>query len=157
MRAGRRALRPLAALGVALLATAGGCYEYRPAAAGAVPMGRAVEVELTDSGSVVVARTVGPAVEAIAGTLVADSADELVLAVARVRRRDAGASPWGGERVRVPRPLVARVRTRQLSRTRSVLAGAAVAAGLLAARAAFAGLGGSNAGRGQGPGSGSPK
>lgn len=158
-RRGARAAASLAAR-AALLGSAG-CYAYEPASAGrgpaGWPVGRPVEVALTDSGSLVLGRAIGPSAATLAGTLVADSAGGLVIAVRQVRRRDGGEATWRGERVLVPRAVVAGVRERRFSRTRSVLAGAGIIAGLVAARAAFAAAGGSNAGRDQRPGPGSPQ
>src|SRR5205823_7305548 len=95
---------------------------------------------LTDSGSVVVARQVGPAGTAIAGTLLGDSAGSFLVAVRQVRRREGDAVSWRGERLSVPHALVASVNERRLSRTRTTLASVGAVAGVLLARAALQGL-----------------
>jgi hypothetical protein len=150
------ALRTAAWLAGAAVA-AGGCYDYVPVrqAPTALPK-EEVELALTDSGAVVLARDIGPASTAIDGTLVGDSAGRFTIAVRQVRRRDADPAPWRGERIAVPHAFVASVRTRQLSRTRTVLAGVGAVAGVILARTAIAHGGGSNAGSGS-PGGGGAK
>jgi hypothetical protein len=140
------ALRTAAWLAGAAVA-AGGCYDYVPVrqAPTALPK-EEVELALTDSGAVVLARDIGPSSTAIDGTLVGDSAGRFTIAVRQVRRRDADPAPWRGERIAVPHALVASVRERRLARTRTALASAAAAAGVVLARVAHAHGGGSNAG-----------
>lgn len=150
-------LRATAALGTALCTVVGtGCYAYMPVPRGTVLPGRPVELTLSDSGTLVVARSVGPAAEAVRGTLAADSAGSYVLAVQGVRRRNGADEEWGRERLAVPRVLVTGVAERSLARTRTVIFGAGVVAAVVLARALFGGNGGSNAGAGPG-GSGGPK
>ncbi|WP_158508788.1 hypothetical protein [Gemmatirosa kalamazoonensis] len=141
------------ATGVLLtLVTAAGCYDYVPLSTGAERPAAEVELTLTDSGAVVLARDIGRASTAIDGTLVSGGdASAYTIAVRQVRRRDDDPAPWRGEHIVVPRPLVAEVRERRLSRTRTALATVGTAAGVLLARAAIRGLGGSNAGQ-SGPG-----
>ena len=142
--------RAVAALGLALSPTVSGCYAYTPVAPGPVPSRRPVELTLTDSGTVVVARAVGPSAEAVRGTLAGDSAGSYVLAVDGVRRRNGSDEAWTGERLVVPRVLVTGTATRSLSRTRTGLAGVGLVAGVVLARALFNGAGGSNSGTGTG-------
>ena len=133
---------------VAGLALAGGCYDYLPTSAGPSALSKQeVELALTDSGAVVLARDIGPAGTAIDGALVGDSAGRFEIAVRQVRHRDADPAPWRGERIGVPHALVASVRTRQLSRTRTTLAAVGMVAGVILARTAIAHGGGSNSGK----------
>ena len=147
--------RRLALAGLASAAVAaGGCYDYLPVRQSSTTLPREeVELALTDSGAVVLSRDIGPASTAIDGTLVGDSAGRFTIAVRQVRRRDADPAPWRGERIAVPHALVASVRTRQLSRTRTLLTSVGVVAGVILARTAIAHGGGSNAG-GSSPGGG---
>jgi hypothetical protein len=142
------ARRSALAVGLAGAAVAaGGCYDYLPVrqSSSTLPGGE-VELALTDSGAVVLARDIGPSSTAIDGTLVGDSAGRFTIAVRQVRRRDADPAPWRGERIGVPHALVASLRTRQLARTRTVLATVGTAAALVLVRTAIAHGGGSNAG-----------
>jgi len=100
-----------------------------------------VQITLTDSGAVALARQVGPSAEAIRGRLASDSANALVLSVTGVRQRDGNDVDWKGERVAIPRPLVTSVQERRFSRARTLVFGAAVAISAIALRQAFTGDG----------------
>jgi hypothetical protein len=145
--------RPVARA-VVLLAAAlaeGACYDYVPLHSSQAPVaGSDVQLVLTDSGSVIEARTVGPASTAIEGTYVADSAGHYIISVKQVNRRDADPTEWRGEHLAVPQPLVANVTERKLSRTRTVLTSVGLVIGAFAARAAIKSFGGSNSGKSNG-------
>jgi hypothetical protein len=133
----------------------GGCYGYYPPSSPA-PVGREVELTLSDSGSFVLAQRVGPSAAAIEGRYAADSANSILLSVTGVRQRNGDGVDWRGERVLVPRPLVIKLEERRFSRGRTALFAGAVAVGLLTARQALGGLGGSSGGSGL-PGKGGAK
>jgi len=116
------------------------CYGYYPSVSPA-PAGHDVEITLTDSGAVALARQVGPSAEAIRGRIASDSANALVLAVTGVRQRDGNDVDWKGERVAIPRLLVTSVQERRFSRARTAVFGAAVAISAIALRQAFTGNG----------------
>ena len=138
---------------VFLLPFAGGCYVYRPVgAADAIGRDR-VRLTLTDSGAVVLAAQLGPSTEEVSGRMVQDSGGVYVLSVLGTRRRGGAETDWQGERVSVPRPLVARAEERRFSRRRTVLASVGVIVAALVAREAFWGPGGVFAG---GPPGGGP-
>jgi hypothetical protein len=122
------------------------CYEYLPAPDPASLVGERVQLTLTDSGAVALASRVGSAAEAIEGDLVADSAGALVLSVALVRARGGTESDWRGERVVVPRPLVASIARRRFSRSRSTFAGALMTVGVVAITTGLRGGGASSGG-----------
>jgi len=130
-----------------MAAGVGACYGYYPTA-GAQPSGREVQLTLTDSGAVVLAAQIGPAAEAISGHVQTDSANRFVLAVSDVRQRDGNEVSWKGERIVVPRSLIARVEERRFSRGRTGLFSGAVAVALVSLRQAFHGTGGSSPGSG---------
>jgi hypothetical protein len=132
---------------VSLLALNAGCYGYYPVS-GATPSGREVELALTDSGSVVLARQVGQGVVAIAGRVAGDSSGALLLNMASTRTRDGNETGWRGERVAVPRALVATMGERRFSRGRTTLFGGALAVALVAIRQGFGGTGASSGGSG---------
>jgi hypothetical protein len=126
----------------------GGCYGYYPAVA-PTPVGRDVQVTLSDSGSFALARQIGPSTEAIDGRLASDSGGAIVLSVTGVRRRDGSEIDWKGERVTVPRPIVIKVEERRFSRGRTLLFAGALAIGLVGTRQALGGSGFSFFGNGQ--------
>src|SRR6188768_73338 len=119
----------------------GGCYGYYVPST-STPVGRDVQVTLSDSGSFVMSPKVGPQAAAIDGRYAADSANAILLSVTGVRQRDGNGVDWRGERVLVPRPFVVKLEERRFSRGRTALFAGAVAVGLLGARQAFAGTGG---------------
>jgi hypothetical protein len=131
-----------------LLLFLGGCYGYYPAVT-PTPVGRDVQVTLSDSGTFTLARQVGPQTAAIDGRLTLDSGNALVLSVTNVRRRDGSEVDWKGERVTVPRPVVIKVEERRFSRGRTTLFAGALAIGLLGTRQALGGSGFSFLGSGQ--------
>ena len=126
----------------------GGCYGYYPASTPA-PVGREVQVTLSDSGSFALARQVGPSTAAIDGRLASDSGNAMVLSVTNVRRRDGSEIDWKGERVTVPRPIVIKVEERRFSRGRTTLFAGALALGLIGTHQALGGTGFSFFGNGQ--------
>ncbi len=128
-----------------------GCYEYLPASRAASLIGQRVQLSLTDSGMVALSRQVGPSVESIEGSLVADSAGAYLVAVALTRARGGVETDWRGERVTVAHSLVASTARRQFSRSRSTFAGALMTAGIVAVTAGLRG-GGESSGGLPGPG-----
>jgi hypothetical protein len=126
----------------------GGCYGYYPPSTPA-PVGKSVELTLTDSGSFALARQIGPSAQSISGRLTSDSATALILAVTGVRQRDGNEVDWKGEQVSVPRPLVVKVEERRFSRARTTLFVGSVVVGILVARQALGGSGFSFLGDGQ--------
>ncbi|HUF25475.1 MAG TPA: hypothetical protein VMM18_00740 [Gemmatimonadaceae bacterium] len=135
---------------IALLSSA--CYSYHTAASALPPTGATVAVNLTDSGTVVLAREIGPGAETVEGELVGVGERQLTLAVRHVRLRNGLSNRWAGERVTFGRELVERVRERRLSRVRSTLFATGLAAGVGALATAFVGGGSSGTpGGGGGP------
>ena len=137
---------------VALCALVGaGCYEYLPASPATSLIGQRVQLSLTDSGMVAMSRQVGPSVESIEGSLVADSAGTYLVAVALTRARGGAETDWRGERVAIAHALVASTAQRRFSRSRSTFAGALMTAGIVAVTAGLRG-GGASSGGLPGPG-----
>lgn len=127
---------------------AGGCYGYYPATT-PTPVGRDVEVTLSDSGSFALARQVGPSTAVIDGRFASDSGNAILLSVTGVRRRDGSEVDWKGERLAVPRLVVTKVEERRFSRGRTTLFAGVVALGLIATHQALGGSGFSFFGNGQ--------
>ena len=142
---------------IAAAAILSGCYEYLAPPTGTSLRGRRVSVTLTDMGSAALAAQIGPANDAIGGTLVADSANTLLLSVVSVRNRSGLEQGWRGELVGVPAQYVDRVEQRSLSKRKTVLASIALGFALYTAERAFGGIGGSNAPGGSPSGPGSPR
>ena len=126
----------------------GGCYGYYPATTPA-PVGRDVEVTLSDSGSFALARQVGPSTAAIDGRFASDSGNAIVLSVTGVRRRDGSEVDWKGERVTVPRPVMIKLEERRFSRGRTTVFAGLIALGIVATHQALTGDGFSFLGNGQ--------
>ena len=135
--------RPLLAL-CALFA--GGCYEYLPARSPAALLGQRVLISLTDSGSVALTSRIGPSVEVLEGTLLADSADAYVVGMAVTRVRGGAETDWRGERVVVAHALASVFAERRFSPARSAFAGALMSAGAVAITVALRGGGSSSGG-----------
>jgi hypothetical protein len=106
--------------------------------------GRDLEFMLTDSGSVMLTSRVGPAVQAVDGRLVIDTAGVYSLAVQSTRRRDGMENGWRGELVEIPHPFVASVAEKRFSPARTTLFAGALTAALVVIKGIFAGNGGSN-------------
>jgi hypothetical protein len=109
-------------LAVALVASlsAGGCYAYIQPSPGPL-IGRPVQATLTDSGAVVLAARIGPAVEFLRGSVVSEDTRTISLAVDEATFRDGTGTSWKHEVVDVPRPLMRQVEVRQFSPTRTAL------------------------------------
>lgn len=127
------------------------CYEYLPTRDPRSLIGQQVQVSLTDSGSVALASKIGPSVEVIEGSLLADSAGSYLVAVAVTRVRAGPETDWRGERVAIAHPLVSSLAERRFSRSRSVFAGALMTAGVVGVTVGLRG-GGQSSGGVPGPG-----
>jgi hypothetical protein len=139
-----------------VLLAAGGCYGYYPLATAAAPVGREVQLTLTDSGSFLLGRQIGSGVEAVSGRVNGDSAGAILLSVTSTRKRDGVEVGWKGERLAIQRALIAQASERRFSRARTALFGGALAVTLYALREAFGGPGYSSPGSGL-PGGTGPK
>src|ERR1043165_3501709 len=101
----------LVGLGVGL--SAGGCYAYVEPSPGPL-IGRPVQATLTDSGAVVLAARIGPAVEFLRGNVVAEDTRQISLALDEATLRDGTGTSWKHEVVDVPRPLLRAVAGRHI-------------------------------------------
>ena len=107
-------------LAFAAVLAGGGCYAYVEPAPGPL-VGRPVQATLTYSGAVVLAGRIGPAVEFLRGSVVAEDTRKISLSVDEATHRDGTGTSWKHEVVDVPRPLVSQVEVRQFSPTRTAL------------------------------------
>jgi hypothetical protein len=131
----------------------GGCYEYLPVTNAAALSGRRFQLVLTEAGAVALASRVGPSVEALEGTFLGDSAGSYQIAMTTSRTRNGVETDWRGERVSVPRELVASVLERKFSPSRTAFATGLTTVGVGAITAALRGKG---EGGGGGPTVGTP-
>ena len=115
---GARVLNGAARVGTLVVAgaLASGCYAYTTPHLGESERltGRQVQATLTDSGSVVLAAKVGPAVEQLRGSVVAEDLTSLSVAMDESVHRDGTGAPWRQEVVLVPRPLIREIDIRGL-------------------------------------------
>jgi hypothetical protein len=109
-----------------------------------------VQLTLTDSGAVVLASLIGPAVDAIEGSYLGDSASSYLVAMAVARTRSGSETNWRGEHLAVSHALVASIMERRFSPSRTALASGLAAVGISGATIALRGRG---VGGGGGPGS----
>jgi hypothetical protein len=127
-----------------------GCYGYVAPASGSSLVGAEAQLQLSDSGAVVLASKIGPAAESITGRIVTDSAPGYVVSLLSVRQRGGNETFWHGERVLVERTLITGAGTRRFSPSRTALFSGILSAGLVAARLAFQGHGSGGGGGGVG-------
>jgi hypothetical protein len=132
---------------LAASAFASACYAYAAPGSGDTRglMGRQVQATLTDSGSVVMAAKVGPAVEQIRGSVVAEDLRSVSFSMDESVHRDGTGAPWRQEVVQVPRPLIRQIDVRGFSPSRTALAAFLTTTALLAVERGFLKNGGANA------------
>jgi len=118
-----------------------GCYRYVPLATPQLQPGTRVSAELTDSGTLELARYLGPGVFLVGGRLLGNNDRELSLAVFTVQSRDGQESYWKGEAVTLPRPVIGSLRERRLAVGRSAVMAGAFLAGAVALLDAFGVIG----------------
>jgi hypothetical protein len=147
--------RRLAAIIAASVVGRCGCYGYVAPPRGSSLVGTEAQLQLSDSGAVVLSSKIGPSAEAITGRIVTDSAPGYVVSVASVRQRDVYETLWHGEHVLIDRALVVNAGTRRFSPSRTAFFSGLVSVGLLAARQALLGRG--RGGGGGGISGGQPK
>jgi hypothetical protein len=118
----------MSVLGAVLLT---GCYTYRPLATTSPEPGVSVRAQLTDDGSIDLARYIGPNVAAVGGRVVGSDTGQLTLSVASVQYRTGIEQYWSGEMVRLPRTEIATMQEKRLSTTRTALFAGGLLAGVV--------------------------
>jgi hypothetical protein len=124
--------RAATALALAIAPALAGCYSYSTVAPGTGRAGTEVQVEVSDQGTADLAQTLGPRVQTIDGTLGGYTDTTLTVMATRLTRFGGVEQSLSGDTLVLPRRAVGRVLSRQFSRTRSVLVGGGVLAGLIA-------------------------
>jgi hypothetical protein len=125
-----------------VVVTSLGCYAYVPVAPGIAPVGRAILLQLTDSGTVALSPYVGMSIASVEGRLAADSADVYSVKITRTIRRDGTEVEWRGETVPIAHALVSGFAARRFSTGRTMLFSALTTGALVAITEAFIGGGG---------------
>jgi hypothetical protein len=128
------------AFALPVMAAAQACYNYVPLES-TPTVGERMSFEITDRGRVDLSNRFGPGLASIEGRLLESEPNEYVIDVFRVSQVSGSSAIWSGEQTRVNRSLVATVRKRELSKVRTGLLVAGVAAGAVAIAAR--GMGGS--------------
>jgi hypothetical protein len=110
-----------------------GCYVAAPIAGARPAVGSRVAIDLTDSGTTVMASQLGPGQVRLVGNIVGATDSALVLAVRTVTNRRGIEETWTGEQVTVPSAVIATMGEQRVSVGRSV--GLALAIAVAAALA----------------------
>ena len=129
------------------------CYNYLPLRRSGLVPSSYLAVTLTESGSEELALYLGPNALVVRGRYLSATERGLAIAVESVESRRGDLAHWAGETVVVPGEFVRQVEQRSMSPSKTVLlAGAAVAAFVIASQA-FGPASGGGLGGGTGPGS----
>lgn len=122
-RSNARAVLKLSA--VAALVFLVGCYSLQPAM-GTIPQpGNVIGLDINDAGRVALGGSMGPEIIQLEGRLISRDASEYVVGVSTVRLLRGGEQVWRGEAVHIKKEFVSVVYERKLSKTRTIIAGAA--------------------------------
>jgi hypothetical protein len=116
------------ALGV-ITAVQPACYAYVPLQGAQATPGEHVGLLVSDEGRIALRDQMGQGVDRIEGVLLEKNGEHLLMQVARVRTIRGQTSHWTGEHVRIPLTTVARVEERKISRRKTLLMIAGIAAG----------------------------
>jgi hypothetical protein len=117
--------KPVAVLPLVLA----GCYKYVSADHAGLAPATPVSVELSARGMTNLAPKIGENVVVVEGDVTDATASSLTLALRGVRRRgDSSVATWNGESITLASDEIGQVKRRELSRSRTVVASAALAA-----------------------------
>ena len=129
---------------VAVLGPVAACYDYHPLTAPSPDQGSYVAATLTETGSVDLARYLGPDVFAVRGRYLATGEAGVVVSVTSVELKRGTVVSWAGETVVLPSEAVASLDVRRLAKGRTALLAGVGAGGLVFTTLAFSLLGSSN-------------
>jgi hypothetical protein len=122
----------LAILSLALQA----CYSYVPIDSQVpAPLGRYVELQVTDRGRVGLGERFGAGVRQISGTVVAQQANALMLSVDRISNIDGAMDRWSGDTTQIDRSFIGSMIERRVSPSRTALLAISVGAVIYATAA----------------------
>ena len=106
-----------------------GCYEYVPIESPSAPVGKFVELKISDPGRVGLAPRFGAGLDLVEGQLISERDSDMTLKVMSVTNLDGEHMRWSGETVNLDRGFVRSVKSKRLSPVRTtvlVVAGGAV-------------------------------
>ena len=119
--------------GLAVLSA--GCYVERPLTSVIPAPTTRIVAQITDTGSVALANTLGPGAREVEGVVVGADATQWDLQVIRVDYRGGNSTLWNRERVTFPRYSVTNASERTFNKKKSwLVAGLITGAALIAAR-----------------------
>jgi hypothetical protein len=104
-----------------------GCYTLQPTRGGVPDIGTQVTFDVNDAGRVALGGSMGQPIRRVEGQLVGATTDSYVVSVTSVDYLAGGSQKWTGDTVRLQREHVGVAYQRQLSKTRTVAAGAVLA------------------------------
>jgi hypothetical protein len=131
-----RAVVRFVGAGLLLPGLTAACYTYSPVLATPEPTTQ-ISVILSDYGRLEASRQVGPQADRVEGSVVSASDSGYLLAVSGVKPITGAWVRWTGETVSLRRDYVASVYQRRLSKSRTAVFAAGVAAALTAAIVGF--------------------
>ena len=112
----------------ALLLASQACYEYVPVETSAAPVGKLVELKISDQGRVGLAPRFGAGLDRVTGRLVSQREGDLTMNVFSVRNLEGQNTRWSGEEVHLDPGFIRSVSGRRLSTTRTAIVAVAAAA-----------------------------
>lgn len=115
-----------------LLVGTQGCYEYVAVESPSAPVGKQVELKISDPGRVGLAPRFGAGLDLVEGQLVSERDSDMTLKVLAVTNLDGDHTRWSGETVNLDRGFVRSIKSRRLSPVRTTLFAAAGVAVLYA-------------------------
>lgn len=113
------------------------CYSQEPLHTTVPAPATPIVAQLTDTGSIAMSNTIGPAAVEVEGIVASADGDAWSLQLLRVHHRGGSSVGWNREVVSFPRFAFTNVSVKRLDRTRSWMAGGLVAAGAFALARAF--------------------
>jgi hypothetical protein len=121
-----RRIAPVVVLGLSVVT---GCYRYVATPLTSLSPGAHVAVEVTTRGAVSLEPRLGRNVSQVEGTVTSSDATGVTLALLSVRRRgEVQPSTWEGESLHLTGDDIEQLRSRQLSRGRTIVASTALGA-----------------------------
>jgi len=106
-----------------------GCYQYVPANRAGLAAATPVSIDLSARGTVNVANKIGNNVMTLEGNVTEASPSSVTISLQSVRRRgETAKSTWNGESITLASEDIDEVKTRRISRSRTTVASAALAA-----------------------------
>jgi hypothetical protein len=100
---------------------ANACYTAVPLTTQDPPRGTDLIATLTDAGAIQMASVLGPKSTGVTGKYLGQSGDSVFLGVSAVLQQNGNEVFWQGERVGVPRSIIATLRERKASTAKSAL------------------------------------